>query len=84
LHGKSPRDGTGGTVKWLVANSSLQATERNHILTPEVSKKILHENYIILHNIESNQATCSKTDRLQYAKTAPGTWSHHKFVPINT
>jgi hypothetical protein len=24
------------------------------------------------------------TDRLQYAKTIPGTWSNHTFVPINT
>jgi hypothetical protein len=47
LHGKSPCDGIHGTGKRLVARASLQATDRNHILTPEVlykwAKKILQE-----------------------------------------
>jgi hypothetical protein len=34
-HGKSPWNGTGGTVKRLVIRASIQATERNHILTPQ-------------------------------------------------
>lgn len=34
-HGKSPCDGIGGTVKRLVARTSLQAANSNHILTPE-------------------------------------------------
>lgn len=34
LHGKSPFDGIGRTVKRRVARASLQATEQNHILTP--------------------------------------------------
>ena len=32
-HGKSPCDGTGGTVKRLVSRTSLQATVEDHILT---------------------------------------------------
>jgi hypothetical protein len=35
LHGESPCDGIGGTVKQLVACASLQATERSHILTQD-------------------------------------------------
>ena len=31
-HGKSACDGAGGTVKQLVTNASLMATEKNHIL----------------------------------------------------
>jgi hypothetical protein len=38
-HGKSPCGGTGGTPKRLVACASLQATEKNHILTPEDLQK---------------------------------------------
>jgi hypothetical protein len=34
-HGKSPYDGTGGTLKHLAASASLQVTERNHALRPE-------------------------------------------------
>jgi hypothetical protein len=35
LHSKNPCDGIGGAVQQLVAHPSLQANERNHILTPE-------------------------------------------------
>jgi hypothetical protein len=43
----------------------------------------IFRNYILLHKTERNQGTCLKTDGLQYPKTVLGTYSHHKFVPIN-
>jgi hypothetical protein len=85
--GKSPCDGTGGTVKRLVVRASLQATERNHILTPDVLYKWAKVNitgiallYITKKEIKAHIPR--PTDRLQYAETLPGAWSHHKFVPI--
>jgi hypothetical protein len=64
LHGKSPCDGIGGTVKRLVACASIQVTVRNHILTPEDLyqwAKKYYRIYILLHNTERNQGTSSKT-----------------------
>jgi hypothetical protein len=58
-----PSDRIGGTAKQLVARASLQATERNHILTPEYLCKWAKES--ILHNRERNHGnTLRPTDRL--------------------
>jgi hypothetical protein len=54
-HGRSSCYRTGGTVKQLTACSSLQATNRNHIFTPEYfinGPKKNYRNYIIPHNMK--------------------------------
>jgi hypothetical protein len=50
LYSKNPCGRIGGTVQQLVARATLQATERNHILTPQdlyrwAKKEISHELY---------------------------------------
>jgi hypothetical protein len=89
LHGKSPCDGTGGTVKRLIAHASLQATERNHILTPEdlhewAKGNITGITFFCITQKEIKAQVLRLTDKLHYAKTVPGIQSHHMFVPINT
>ena len=65
IHGKSACDGIGGTVKQLDTNTSLMATEKNHILTPLdlfhwTSKNICNIDFIYIRAEEITEH-CQKT-----------------------
>ena len=87
-HGKSPCDGIGGTVKRLVARASLQATEKNHILSPIKMYNWAKENITGIHFFyvskeEAEAHRDSLKEKFSMIQTIPGTRSHHRFVPVS-
>jgi len=87
-HGKSPCDGIGGTVKRLVARSSLQATNSNHILTAEqlfewATVNITGIKFFFVPNSDIQLKTPQQEIRFTNAKKVPGTRNNHCFIPDN-
>ena len=88
-HGKSPCDGTRGTVKRVTARASLQKTTSGHILTAEQMFKFCKEaipsvNFVHITANEINTA-CSKLEH-QYliTETIPGARSYHQYIPTSS
>lgn len=87
-HGKSPCDGLGGTTKRLVARASLQAPEKDQILTPfqmftwaDQHIKGIKYIYVSESEVLSNVHHFDLQNRYSKCKTIPGTRSHHSFIP---
>ena len=76
-HGKSPRDGIGGTVKRLVARASLQATVDHHILTAREMFKWCEEHIMGITFLgDSSVFVLSRTGHFEYSPV-------HNSVNIN-
>ena len=90
IHGKNPCDGVGGTTKRLVARASLQATEKDQILTPLQMFTWANENidgikffFVSDDDVQRNANMYQLEKRYSLSKTVSGTRSHHCFVPIS-
>ena len=89
-HGKSLCDGVGGTVKRLVANSSLKANHDNCILAPkplyEWGAKIIKAIflfYVSSETVRENSLKYNLDKHYSLANTVDGTRSHHSFIPTS-
>jgi len=89
-HGKSPRDGIGGTVKRIAARASLQATTSGQILTPSdmfswAETHIPGVKFIYMSDDDTNehQKHFALIEWYAAAKTINGTQSHHAFIPLS-
>ena len=89
-HGKSPCDGLGGTTKRLIARASLQAAEKDQILTPPSNVDWADQNiegikffFVSDGDVQKNASRFQLNLRYSLSKTITGTRSHHSFVPIS-
>ena len=87
-HGKSPRDGIGGTIKREVANASLRAAIANQILIHEQLFLWAKENingvamyYVTEEDIISHERKYDLKVFSNGVQTVPGTRSCHCFIP---
>ena len=79
-HGKSPCDGLGGTTKRLVTRASLQAPEKDQILTPlhmfnwaDQHIEKIHHIYVSESEVLDNFARFDLQSRYSRCKAIPGT-----------
>ena len=80
-------DGIGGTIKCLVARSSLQATKEGQILTPMqlyswANQHVTGIKVMFVSKQDIAEHSLKIEPRFQNAKTAVGTRGHHRFVPL--
>ena len=87
-HGKSPRDGIGGTVKRRVTRASLQRPICNQILTAYKMFEFCVEeikgiDFLFSKNQGIGNIRVNMKERYKRADTVPGTRSFHQFIPIS-
>ena len=87
-HGKSPCDGTGGTVKRLVRRGSLHRPIDNQIINDQMFFNFCTDNIpgIIFRFLSSrmiNQSQQNLLPRHAQGRTIPGTHSYHFYHPIS-
>ena len=87
-HGKSARDGLGGTVKRLTALESLKRPYRNQILSAKAVFDFCNENikgikffFSIKEEIKITRQIYTK--RYEKVSTIPGTQSFHQFTAFD-
>ena len=87
-HWNHPCDGTGGTVKQLVSNASLQCINNYQILNPDDMFQYCENNiqgiiFIFITKDEMNKTRESLEDRFAKAITIPSTREYHEFIPLS-
>ena len=88
IHGKSPCDGIGGTVKRLTAIASLHRTTNNHILTASsmfdfCKNEIKGVKFYFISKESDLKIRSEMEHRYNLARILPGTRSYHNFTPIS-
>ena len=88
-HGKSPCDGAGGTLKRIVTKACLQRLYENQILTAHqffvyAVSNIKGMHFCFTNTVQHEEESKLLEDRMQKARTVPGTQRLHSFIPRST
>lgn len=84
LHGKSPCDAIGGTLKRNAAKESLRRANDNQILNVFDLQKYCEENLFSIFTVLINKEEIESQREIESksAQTVPGTRSYHHFIPF--
>ena len=88
-HGKSPCDGAGGTLKRIVTKVCLQRLYEDQILTAHQLFELAVSNIKGMHfcftdTSQHEEEAKLLEERMQKARTVPGTQRLHCFIPLST